>query len=135
MTRAQSSGWRNAGLLVAMLVGSCAPGLAQVVCNTAATAVNVRAGGAVERTADVVVTCTGGFPAGQGQTVQPLSWQLTFTQTATSRPLSNGWSEALLVVDEPQPSNQLACVTVDGVCPIIGTGTPSRTYEIGRAHV
>lgn len=121
-------------------MAACLPGFAQtsqVVCNAAASAVTVRAGGAAERTADLVVTCTGGFSTGQGQTILPMTWLLTFGVTATSRPLSAGWSDALLVVDEPQPFAQSACLTANGVCTVVSTGNPQRTYDgaAGRPNV
>ncbi len=121
-------------------MAACLPGFAQtsqVICNAAASAITVRAGGAAERSADLVVTCTGGFPTGQGQVVQPMTWLLTFGTTATSRPLSVGWADALLVVDEPQPLTQSACLTSNGICTVVSTGNPQRTYDgaAGRPNV
>lgn len=137
MTRAQSSGWRTLGPVGVLALAACAPGFGQITqvnCNVTATAVAVRAGGGAERTADVVVACTGGFPTGKGQTVQPINWVLTFSNTATSRPLAAGWSDALMVVDEPQPQNQSACLTANGICAIIGTGVPQQTYDGSAGH-
>jgi uncharacterized protein (TIGR03437 family) len=63
-----------------------------------------------------------------------MTWVLTFGNTVTSRPLAAGWSDALLVVDEPQPSNQLACLTTNGICTVNGTGNPQRTYDGTAGH-
>ena len=138
MTLDLSSGLRKIGFLGVLSLVSCLPcfgqGAPPLVCSASASAVPVRAGGAAERTSDLVVTCTGGFPTGEGQTVQPMTWILTFAATATSRPLATGWSDALLVVDEPQPSSQVACLTANGLCSIAGTGVPQRTYDGSAGH-
>jgi hypothetical protein len=54
--------------------------------------------------------------------------------TPTSRPLADGWADALLVIDEPQPASQLACSTANGFCPINSTGIPARTYDGSFGH-
>jgi uncharacterized protein (TIGR03437 family) len=138
VTLALSSGWRNLGSLAALLLLSCVPGFGQaapITCNTATTPLNVRAGGAAERVSDLVVSCTGGSPTPVGQNILPMNWTLNFGNfTPTSRPLTDGWSDALLVIDEPQPANQLACSTSTGFCPISSTGVPSRTYDGSFGH-
>lgn len=140
MTQALSSGWRKIGSVGVLWIAACLPVFAQttqVICNASASAVTIRAGGAAERTADLVVTCTGGFPTGQGQTVQPMTWVLSFGATATSRPLSVGWSDALLLVDEPQSFTQSACLTPNGICTVVSNGNPQQTYSglPGRPNV
>ncbi|MEO5926747.1 MAG: hypothetical protein ABIR70_23235 [Bryobacteraceae bacterium] len=138
MTAALSSAWRNLGSLGAGLLLTTVVGFGQsfpLTCNAAATPVTVRAGGAAERTSDLVVTCTGGFPTTQGGTVQPMTWVLNFgNATATSRPLATGWSDALLVIDEPNPANQSACTTPNGFCSINSTGNPQVTYDGSNGH-
>jgi uncharacterized protein (TIGR03437 family) len=48
--------------------------------------------------------------------------------------LADGWADALLVVDEPQPANQSACLTPNGLCTINSTGIPQRTYDGSSGH-
>lgn len=98
-------------------------------CAASSSAAPIRAGGGAERVSDVLVTCTGGTPTAANGLVQPVTFTLTLNATVTSRVLAQGWSEALLVVDEPGPSSQLACSTADGNCTITGTGTGKGTYS------
>jgi hypothetical protein len=138
VSNSSRSGWRGLGSLGTLFLALCAPGLAQStqnVCNVTAEAVTIRAGGGAERTADVVVVCTGGFTTPPGQTVQSMTWVLSFNQTVTSRPLAAGWSDALLVVNEPQAASQVACLTVNGICATTGSGSSNATYSAPRPNV
>jgi len=135
-----SSGWRKASILGAFLFAASVPGFGQgspLICNASTVPVTVRAGGAAERTSDLLLTCTGGTPTAAQQTVLPMTWVLTFNANVTSRPLATGWSDALLVVDEPKPATQSACSTANGICSIISTGNPQRTYDgtAGRPNI
>jgi len=66
--------------------------------------------------------------------------QLTFNAPVTSRVLAPGRSEALLLINEPSPSQQRACGTpgdtVDafGNCTIIGTGNADTEYDGSPGH-
>ncbi len=137
MTVTLSSGWRTVGVLGAFLFAACVPGFGQgapLICNASTVPVTVRAGGAAERTSDLLLTCTGGTPTGAQQTVLPMTWVLTFNANVTSRPLAIGWSDALLVVDEPKPVTQSACITANGICTVTSTGNPIRTYDGSPGH-
>jgi hypothetical protein len=93
-------------------------------CNASAKAVPVRAEGTAERVADVVLTCTGGFPfLAAGPLISPQDIKLTFNGNVTSRILgTNGASEAFLLMDEPQPGFQFPCDSKTGICTGIGNG-------------
>jgi hypothetical protein len=55
----------------------------------------------------------------------------------SSRLLAPGWSEALLLVDEPTQATQVVCTNSSGTCNLQGNGTGLGTYDgnIGRANV
>ncbi len=134
--------WRRLGLLAAVWAGLGVTAHAQVagkplVCTGSAATAPIRIGGVAERAGDFILTCTGGTPTAAGQTVLPVGFNLTFSSTPTSRLLAPGWSEALLVVDEPATSSQLSCSTSDGRCTIAGTGNGVGTYNgsPGRPNV
>ena len=80
----------------------------------------IRMEGVTEETGDIVITCTGGFPAAAGQPILLTSLTLTLNAALTSRILSNGASEALMLIDEP--TNQSPCTTPFAGCNITGTG-------------
>ena len=138
MTLAFSSGWRSLGSLAALFFVSCVSGFGQqtpIACTASAFPLTIRAGGAAERAADIVVTCSGGSPTPAGQSVLTMSWALNFGNFApTSRPLATGWSDALLVIDEPSPANQLACSSSTAFCSISGTGGGGKTYDGSDGH-
>lgn len=100
-----------------------------VTCSVNAAAPAVRSSGTAERVGDLVVDCTGGAPAPAGQVVPPINVTLTLNTAVTSRQFTQGWSEALLLIDDPPASAQLACATANGVCPVNGTGTGTGTYN------
>ncbi len=99
-----------------------------ITCTASAVPATVRQGGVTERTSDLLLTCTGGSPAPSDGFVVPMSFTLSLNQPLTTRPLSGGWTESLAIVDEPLPSNQLACSGSEG-CPIMGTNTGVGTYS------
>jgi hypothetical protein len=95
------------------------------------------------RAGDIFLICTGGTPTAAGAPV-PTSDISVFLNTAvTSRIYSNGWSEVLLIVDDPgsgiqgTSNTQLACNDPNGICSITGTGTGIGTYDgsSGRPNV
>src|SRR5262245_43401703 len=85
------------------------------------TPTTIRAEGEAELVADYVLKCSGGFPADGESQVPAYSLTLTLNSSITSRLLAPGWSEALLIVDEPSERQQRACDTPSGVCTIGGT--------------
>jgi len=87
----------------------------------------VRAEGLTELVGDLILNCTGGVPTAAGAAVPQVNFQIFLNTNVTSRLLSDPWSEALLMVDEPSGSaasagNLRYCTTLGG-CPMTGVGT------------
>lgn len=91
---------------------------------------------------DYILTCTGGTPTAVGQNVPQVNFTLTVSTNITSRLLAGSFTEALLIVDEPNSAANpttpiLACNTGNatpissdsGICTIVSTGTPAQTYN------
>ena len=103
----------------------------------------LRATGVSEFVGDVVVGCVNGTPTAAGAPVPSYDVQFTLSSIVTSRTYGNGWSEALLTIDEPgsglvgSPANLLACGDPSGTCALTGTGTGVGTYSgaAGRPNV
>jgi hypothetical protein len=69
-----------------------------------------RAEGRTELVGDVVVTCSGGSPTGSGQFILAANFTLTFDSAVTSKIVGPGnASEALLFIDDPDPTTQVVC--------------------------
>lgn len=88
----------------------------------------VRAEGLTELVGDLILNCTGGNPTAVGARVPQVNFQIFLNTNVTSRLLSDPWSEALLMVDEPSgtndgPGNLRYCST-NGGCIMNGVGTP-----------
>ena len=106
----------------------------------------VRAEGQAELAGDVLVTCTGGTPTPLGMPVPQLDFHLSLNLNVTSRLLAPGYSEALLLVDEPHTLKigttpyLLACGAAGsnddgtGACSITSTGQPAATYNASAGH-
>jgi len=94
---------------------------------------NIRGNGEAELTGDVIVTCTGGTPTLIGQAVPGANFTISASVPITSRLLAAGWSEALLLIDEPAANTQLACLTSNGVCVVQGTNN-NGTYNGTQGH-
>jgi hypothetical protein len=96
---------------------------------------SVRGEGYSERVADIIVHCYGGTPVAAGAPLPTVDITVYLGVTGTSRLYSNGWSEALLTVDDPGgtlnyvPSTPLACNDSNGICQITGTGTGAGAYD------
>src|ERR1022692_2061256 len=90
----------------------------------------VRAEGVTELVGDLLVLCSGGTPVSTGAAIPAYDIQLTFNAPVTSRIIgSDGQSsEALLLVDEPQPTAQFPCEQASGVCQSVGNGTGTGYY-------
>ncbi len=123
-------------LLIAALPAAAQPP-SQVTCTSTAFTRQYRYVNQAERVADLVVQCTGGLPTAAGQAIPQVTWKLTFDAEVTSRTLAPGWSEALLLIDEPQPEKQLACATDDGICTMTGTGNGVGAFSgaTGRPNI
>ena len=141
--------WLYAFAIVALLAGLTVPASAQntIQCqtNTSVPPV-VRSQGYAELVGDLVLSCTGGNPTPAGQTVAAANVTIFLTTNITSKLLGTGglYSEALLIVDDPNSpgpnSNRpiLNCggtgaadtgPSGPGVCAITSTGNPQQTYD------
>ena len=81
----------------------------------------VRAEGLTELVGDLVLNCTGGTPTAAGAPVPQANVQIFLNTNVTSRLVSDPWSEALLMIDEPTAAAQRYC-SVNGGCAINGVG-------------
>jgi hypothetical protein len=70
--------------------------------------------------------------------------QLSLNTSVTSRLIADPWSEALLMIDEPQPNAQNPCILTNpnlfdqsASCPITGVGNGLGTYNgsLGRQNI
>ena len=127
---------------------------------SAASVPEIRAEGVAELVGDIVIRCAGGGPSGADQNARVISFQV-FTQPSiniTSRLLAPGFSEGLMLFDEPgadgagdsNRSLQTICgsdsfpyartlgSTLDaqpGVCSsVAGTGNGAGTYDPNSAR-
>jgi len=82
----------------------------------------VRAEGLAELVGDLVLNCNGGTPTADGSAVPQANVQIFLNTNVTSRLLSDPWSEALLMIDEPGANAQRYCTT-NGGCAVTGIGT------------
>src|ERR1035438_6425204 len=107
-----------------------------------------RAEGITELVGDILLNCSGGTPTPAGQPIPTASLELSFNTTVTSRLLdqSTGLSEAMLMIDEPNPGSaaavpnntvelppagsppQMICSTAAG-CAETGTGGSPSPYQ------
>ena len=127
---------RRKNLLLSAILFS-AVAFAQVPLNCsldAATPATLRSTGATEATSDLLVTCTGGVPTSLGQSVPPVAFTFTSNAGVSSRLLSSGGSEALMLAEEPVPSSQSACTSSGGACNVLGTGNGVGTYDGSTGH-
>jgi len=93
-------------------------------CFSTATPLQVRYEGLADLVGDFVLQCTGGIPTDPGAEAQKVNIQIFLnTPTVTSRVLNaaNGATEALLIVDEPAPAEQVLCA-VGETCDVAGGG-------------
>lgn len=99
----------------------------------------VRAEGLTELVGDLILNCTGGVPTAAGAAVPQVNFQIFLNTNVTSRLLSDPWSEALLMIDEPagavgSAGNLRYCTTLGG-CTMTGVGTAGGVnYLAGDAR-
>jgi len=105
-----------------------------------------RAEGLTEKTGDVLITCTGGIPTDPGgvapanpaNVVPTSNIQIFLNTSLTSRILTaaTNASEALLLVNEPQPATQKVCAVGAPDCNMYGQGAlATDPYNTGAlAH-
>lgn len=137
--------------LVAGFIGMSVPAAAQTppfTClSSAGVAPIVRATGLTEPVGDFFLTCTGGTPTPAGLPVPQVDFTLILNTNLTSKitaaTASGTFSEALLLVDEPNSQSNptrafLNCgqtgapdngVSGPDVCGIISTGNPTQSYD------
>ena len=139
--------WFPALAVAAVVLGSAPSASAQLTpslsctSNAGATPL-VRAEGIAELVGDVVLNCTGGTPTPAGAIVPQVNIQVFLNTNITSRLVSDPLSEALILIDEPAPAQQRACIpgtttvpastvitvpitaipTSSTTCPIFGVG-------------
>jgi hypothetical protein len=103
----------------------------------------VRGEGLAEPTGDFALDCLGGTPTAAGQAAPQANVTLTLNTNVTSKLTVPGFTEALLIVDEPNsPVNPqvpvLNCGQTGapdggpdgaGVCAIVSNGNPTATYD------
>ena len=98
------------------------PPASGVTCDVSAATPILPAEGVAELMGDVVIKCQGGTPTPVGQAIPHITWQIFVNTEITSRLVSTSpdLSEALLLIDDPAPQNQLVCQ--GPTCSIQGTG-------------
>ena len=88
---------------------------AAMTCTAQSSPRNLRSLGAAELVGEIVLTCRGGDPASTGNDIPRHQVLVAFNTDVTSRELVEsgdfyiGWTEALLVVDEPDATQQRPC--------------------------
>ncbi len=98
---------------------------------------------------DVTLNCTGGDPTDAGVLVPKVNVQIFLNTNVTSRLLSNPWSEALLLIDEPNGPRAAGVTSpkirqcglsstayngATGACDVLGTGLGITTYDGNSGH-
>ena len=121
-------------LLLSGLVLFLSPAIGQSVstgtCTVSAPAPPIiRAEGRAELVADVVLICRGGQPLAAGAALPTVRVELDFNATVASQVLTSNMSEALALIDEPQPSTQLACGPKGACVTLTGTGNGLGVYS------
>lgn len=138
--------WFPALAVAAVVLGSAASASAQITpslsctSNAGATPL-VRAEGIAELVGDVVLNCTGGTPTALNAIVPQVNIQVFLNTNITSRLVSDPLSEALILIDEPAPGQQVACIPATyslNVTPPVGFPVSSTTcpvYGVGGTGV
>ena len=100
-------------------------------CATTAVPPLLRAEGLTEQVGDIVLKCTGGTATAVGQPIPQTNLAIFLNTNITSRILSNGGSEALVLIDEPgsttNPVQQL-CPNLTG-CVVTGNGGAGEPFD------
>jgi hypothetical protein len=130
--------FRKALLLLAVLLLAGSAASAQIspfqcTANAAVTPL-VRAEGLAELVGDLVLNCTGGVPTAAGLLVPKVNFRIFLNVNVTSWLLdtSGNWSESILSIDDPAPTNQNPCPQGSGVgtaCAITGVGGIGLDYR------
>ncbi len=134
--------WFPVLAVASLMFGAAASANAQPAfsCNTnAGVPPIVRAEGLTELVGDLILNCTGGTPTALGAPVPQVNFQIFLNTNVTSRLLSDPWSEALLMIDEPSGTGtgggNLRYCTTNGGCPMVGSGGLSGVnYSAGDVN-
>ncbi|MBL0155795.1 MAG: Ig-like domain-containing protein [Bryobacterales bacterium] len=126
-----------------VLFSGLAAAQAPLVCTmNAGVAPAVRVEGVAEEVGQVVISCTGGTPTAAGQPIPTVNIDATLNTNVTSRLLdpSGTRSEALLLLDEPQPAEQVeaSAVPFAGSVTALGGGQykgPNRPNVFGAQQI
>jgi len=131
----EMSGFRKTFLLMAMLVVVTGVASAQTAqCVATSAALPARAEGVAEEVGQVLITCTGGVSIPAGATIPTVNVAIFLSTNVTSKLLTGGNhvnandSEALLLLDEPQPCApglgcQLVATNVPNIVPVTASGS------------
>lgn len=111
-------------ILVATVTASAQTTPAFVCTANAAVPPTLRAEGLAELVGDLVLNCTGGTPTASGVLVPRVNVQVFLNTNITSRLVADPASEALLLIDDPDPLNQNPCPFTTG-CVHRGVGGPT----------
>jgi hypothetical protein len=122
-----------------VLFSSLAAAQAPLVCTViSGVPPMVRVEGVAEEVGQVLISCTGGTPTAAGLPIPTVNIDATLNTNVTSRLLdpSGNRSEALLLLDEPQPGEQVeaSAVPFAGSVTALGTGQykgPNRPNVFG----
>src|SRR6185312_10580377 len=103
----------------------------------------LRSEGFTERVGDLILFCTGGVPRSAGQALPTARIEIYFNTGVTNRVYAGGWSDAMLIIDEPNSGlsgtsdTQLACADPAGACTILANGAGTGAYDgtAGRPNV
>jgi len=121
--------WILALAALVLVFGLVAPASAQSTSFTCSSAASVtpdlRHEGLDELVGDVILTCSGGTPTPAETPIPQGNFQVNLSLPFTSRLLSGNISEALLLVDNPSPANQLVCNSPNNpavACQVEGDG-------------
>lgn len=114
-----------------VLAGAQTKNAGTLTCSTNVTAApELRTEGYAEQAGDITITCTGGQPTPKGQPLPTLDILTRFNLPVTNPTVSpnSGWTEAILLIDEPKPSEQKAApvTALSGLSftgTLLGTGT------------
>lgn len=95
----------------------------------------IRSQGVSEKAGDVVLNCAGGTATDAGVNVPTTDIQIFLNTSLTSRILDTATNstEALLMIDEPAPADQMLCGSING-CNVQGKGGAAGTY-VGQPNV
>ncbi len=124
---------RIGGAAIALAWLGLLPASAQSALSCTMTSVPtlLRAEGLTELIGDIVLTCAGGVPTPANRPIPQANVTVYLPANVTSRILSNGGSEALLLIDEPGTALnpiQRVCGSITG-CVVQGTGGAGQPFD------